>query len=145
MKFISHRGNLDGQDLINENSPKQIDRVIQLGYDVEIDIRYINDNFYLGHDSPKYLIDIDWLYQRKNKLWIHLKNVECLYMMNNELNYFWHENDKFTITSRGYIWSYPDFINKSITVVKEKTFIIPYNILGICTDYVFFYKNKEQI
>ena len=66
-------------------------------------------------------------------------------MMNNELNYFWHENDKFTITSRGYIWSYPDFINKSITVVKEKTFIIPYNILGICTDYVFFYKNKEQI
>ena len=141
MKFISHRGNLDGQDLINENSPKQIDRVIQLGYDVEIDIRYINDNFYLGHDSPKYLIDIDWLYQRKNKLWIHLKNIDSLYKMNTDFNYFWHDLDKFTITSRGYIWSYPDFINNSITVVKQKINKLPSNILGVCTDYIYFYEN----
>lgn len=141
MKFISHRGNLDGQDLITENSPKQIDYVIELGYDVEIDIRYINNNFYLGHDSPKYLIDIDWLYQRKNKLWIHLKDIDSLYKMNTDFNYFWHDLDKFTITSKGYIWSYPDFINNSITVVKQKINKLPSNILGVCTDYVYFYEN----
>ena len=22
-------------------------------------------------------------------------------------NYFWHQNDKFTLTSKGYIWTFP--------------------------------------
>ena len=42
MKYISHRGNLDGRNLKTENSPNQIDTVLSLGYDVEIDLRFLN-------------------------------------------------------------------------------------------------------
>ena len=74
MKYISHRGNLDGRNLKTENSPNQIDTVLSLGYDVEIDLRFLNNKFYLGHDDCQYIIDFNWLLNRKNKLWIHLNN-----------------------------------------------------------------------
>jgi len=47
--LISHRGNIDGKTLL-ENQPSYIDDAIDLGYDVEIDIWYIGDKLYLGHD-----------------------------------------------------------------------------------------------
>ena len=47
MKYISHRGNINGKDLMLENSPKYIDRALKLGYDVEIDIRVVyNDRWF---------------------------------------------------------------------------------------------------
>ena len=54
---ISHRGNLSGPDPETENSPKQIYKVLNLGYHCEIDLWKINDKFWLGHDEPVYLID----------------------------------------------------------------------------------------
>ena len=49
IKYIAHRGNINGPST-KENHPEQIIKCIQMGYDVEIDIRYINYNIYLGHD-----------------------------------------------------------------------------------------------
>ena len=43
---------------------------------VEIDVRYHNDNFYLGHDEPKYKISNDFL-KHKN-LWCHAKDFKTL-------------------------------------------------------------------
>jgi hypothetical protein len=117
-----------------------IDEAISAGFDVEIDLRVIGDDFFLGHDHPQYKINLDWLLKRKNNLWIHLKNINSLYYMNKELHYFWHESDQFTITSKGIIWTYPGFIKNAITVIKTKQKNIPTNIFGICTDYVDYYK-----
>ena len=56
MKIISHRGNINETDSSVENSPDQIDNCISLGYDVEIDLRIIDDVFYLGHDTPDHVV-----------------------------------------------------------------------------------------
>ena len=52
MILISNRGNVDGVNLEKENTQSYIQQAIDLGYDVEIDVRYINNKFWLGHDSP---------------------------------------------------------------------------------------------
>jgi hypothetical protein len=135
MKIISHRGNLYGKDLNVENKPSQIDRVIEKGYDVEIDLRYEDRELYLGHDHSEYKISYDWLNERKNKLWIHAKDHDCIsFLKKTNFNWFWHEKDDMTLTSHGYIWSNVGiFIESGITVTLELSEIPDY-ILGICTD-----------
>ena len=56
MKLIAHRANIDGPDESTANEPKQIDKCIEQGYDVEIDVRYDpkTERLWLGHDEPKY-------------------------------------------------------------------------------------------
>ena len=58
MKLIAHRANIDGPDESTANEPKQIDKCIEQGYDVEIDVRYDpkTERLWLGHDEPKYAV-----------------------------------------------------------------------------------------
>ena len=56
MILISHRGNVDGPNPEKENHPSYIDMTIKAGYNVEIDVWYIDNNWYLGHDAPQYII-----------------------------------------------------------------------------------------
>ena len=60
MIYIAHRGNLNGPNK-DENKPEYIKKSISLGFDCEIDIRYINNILYLGHDTPDYKIDLQFL------------------------------------------------------------------------------------
>ena len=142
MLIISHRGNLNGPEPLKENLIDSINLAIHKGFDVELDLWYIDSKFFLGHDSPKNLISIDLLFSIRNKLWIHCKNRDCLeqlYILNKDLNYFWHETDKYTITSKGFFWIYPNTkpIFNGILVTKDQNINQKYkNILyGICTDY----------
>jgi hypothetical protein len=77
MKIISHRGNICGPVSNKENRPSYIDCAIGNGYDVEIDIRSINGELWLGHDEPQYKIDHNWINKRRHYLWIHCKNLEA--------------------------------------------------------------------
>ena len=61
MYFISHRGNTLGPDISKENSVDYINDAIKKGYDVEIDVWFEKENFYLGHDKPTYLVDDKYL------------------------------------------------------------------------------------
>lgn len=108
MKLIAHRGNMNGPNPELENTPDYILKAITLGFDCEIDIRYINDKLYLGHDLPQCVISLDFLLNNKDKLWIHCKNVEALDFLHNyeDLNIFFHDKDEYTITSKNFIWSY---------------------------------------
>jgi len=54
MKIISHRGNVRGPIKDKENRPSYIDCALGNGYDVEIDLRVIGDELWLGHDEPQY-------------------------------------------------------------------------------------------
>ena len=74
MKIISHRGNLKGPDKKNENTQSHIDIALKRSYDVEIDLWKIEDKFLLGHDKPENEVELDWLGERKDNLWIHTKN-----------------------------------------------------------------------
>ena len=55
---ISHRGNIDGIEPDTENSPEQIKKALDLGYNVEVDVWKTGDEIYLGHDAPEYKVDI---------------------------------------------------------------------------------------
>ena len=57
MRLISHRGNTFGINRNDENHPDYILAALEQGYDCEIDLWLINNEFYLGHDEPQYLLD----------------------------------------------------------------------------------------
>ena len=147
--FISHRGNINGKNPTIENSVSYVDLAIQKGFDVEIDIWVIDDKIYLGHDYPKYEITEQFFIERKNKLWIHCKNYEAINYFNvssNNYNYFWHQSDDLTLTSKNYIWVYPGKqpIKNSIAVIPEINNDDVSECIGICSDYIEVYKNKIQ-
>lgn len=137
MFFISHRGNLTGPNPMKENSVEYINNALSKSFDVEIDVWLKKDIFYLGHDEPQYEVDINFL--KNPRLWIHAKNLECFYKLSNyNLNFFWHEDDKVTITSKGFFWNYPgtQLSEKSICVLPEKFGIRKLNCLGYCSDFI---------
>ena len=144
MIFISHRGNIHGPDYHNENKPEQINNALSLGYDVEVDVWLEGDKLFLGHDNPQYLTSLEFISNKK--LWCHAKNVEALrLMLDNNIHCFWHQEDKYTLTSMGYVWVYPGekMINRSICVMPEIHNPPKRELLknsGICTDYPFKYK-----
>jgi hypothetical protein len=154
MKIISHRGNLNGPDPLTENSPTQIDLCISKEYDVEVDL-WVNDGeLWLGHDKPEYPISKTWLTFRVRNLWVHCKNIEAIYYLKQEcpqINYFWHQQDDYTLTSHGWVWAYPDqpvpkkdpdvaFGQRSVCVMPELHNSDPSNFNAICTDYPERYK-----
>lgn len=149
MKIICHRGNIDGSNPLTENSPSHIDNALNMGYDVEIDIRLdpLEKKFYLGHDDPQYYVSMLWLFQRKENLWIHCKDLNSLRVLSQspvDFNFFWHQNDYFTLTSKKYIWTYPgQECSPNSVVVMPESFLgkseirksLEYECYGICTDY----------
>lgn len=137
--LITHRGNINGPNPQSENHPDYIDDALWNGYDVEIDVRYLNNKFYLGHDNPQYEISRNFFYN--DKLWIHCKNVEALYELisNPAANVFGHNNDDFVLTNHNYIWTMigKQLTDKSIAVMPELA-DENYDVsiaAGICTDY----------
>jgi hypothetical protein len=151
MRIISHRGNLNGPDLKTENTISQIYKCIDLGFDAEIDVRVIDSKIFLGHDNPDEQVELKDLYEISDRLWIHCKNLEALeYFCNKSFNYFWHETDCYTLTSKGigwvYIGQYP--YSKSVIVLPESIslYTFPHGIeyikssYGICTDEPIYYK-----
>lgn len=149
MILISHRGNINGRFESWENEPTYIDLAITKGYEVEIDVWNIDGVIWLGHDNPIYGgLDTRWFRDRITKLWIHCKNIEALEYFKKfpyEMNYFWHENDKATITSKGYILSHVDQepISGSISVIPEKHNFDISKCLGVCSDYIEKYKTND--
>lgn len=141
MKLISHRGNLNGPNKEHENKPEYILNTIKFGFDCEIDVRYLNNELFLGHDEPDDKIELEFLIDNQDKLWIHCKNIDALdYLLNFPcLNIFWHQNDDYTLTSKGFVWCYPKMktSKKGIILMPEwNNFYIPSACYGICSDYI---------
>lgn len=148
MKLISHRGNLEGPNPTRENSIDYINEAIELGFDVEIDVWFNDNKWFLGHDEPQQEIEFEFL--QNEKLWCHAKNIRALFGLKNRNieKFFWHETDKFTLTSNGYFWTYPGnpITQFSILVLPELTKFKEVKaedlggLYGICSDYIKKYK-----
>lgn len=141
MILISHRGNTEGSNSLLENKPEYINEALAFGFDVEVDVRYTDGSLYLGHDESQYLTNLEFL--DNPRLWLHAKNGESLYFLLNHTKYsnvFWHQTDDFTLTNKGFIWTYPNkpLFRNSICVASKKDTII-HDCHGICSDYVKFY------
>jgi hypothetical protein len=156
---IAHRGNLNGADFSRENDPKYIDEAISAhqSIQVEVDIRYVDKKWYLGHDRPDHKVSFKWMKERNHRIWWHAKNLSALIELNRidalpydiydsedefsrkqKFFYFWHQNDDYTLTSGGHIWTFPNKTikgKKSILCLNSKDSKVPKGIFGICTDY----------
>ena len=142
MILISHRGNIDGINKDMENDPKYLLKAIKLGFEVEVDVRFEDGNFYLGHDFAQYNIDKKFLLN--NKVWCHAKTPEALMALKNlDVHYFWHQEDDYTLTSKGFIWTYPGkkLFPNSICVLPEHVNYDNINCKGICSDFISKYRN----
>ena len=65
MYLISHRGNINGVSKNRENSPSYVTEALEKGYDVEVDVRFENRKFFLGHDKNQYGINEKFLLNKK--------------------------------------------------------------------------------
>jgi hypothetical protein len=144
-KLISHRGNINGSIPEMENAPRYIMQTIHQGFECEIDVWLVDDEFYLGHDIAQYPITLNFL--RDERLWCHAKNIEALHAMlqYRDIHCFWHETDSYTITSNGYIWAFPGnkLTTNSICVLPEfkawgEWKYQPHK--GVCSDHIIDYK-----
>lgn len=147
-RIICHRGNISGALPKMENFPSYIRYALNCGFDVEVDVWLKGEDFYLGHDAPTYKVPTDFFYNEK--LWVHCKNIEALHKMIRipVINAFFHNEDDATITSRGYIWSYP---RKEVKLGDFSVAVMPERVDGweglencyaICSDNAILYKDK---
>lgn len=145
MKLISHRGNINGKNPERENSPDYILEALQQGYEVEVDIWYTwkdVDKFgwFTGHDEPTYEFNMIEFVPYFDKMWFHCKNLESLSRINEwDTHYFWHQEDDYTLTSKGFIWTYPNkpLTNNSICVLPEDNYPLwNFSCYGICSDFI---------
>lgn len=139
MKLISHRGNIDGKNPMEENSVDYIQKALKAGYDVEIDVWYLDKKWYLGHDKPQYKIKYDFL--TLEGLWLHAKNGDALYhlLQDRQCNVFYHTDEDWVLTSKKHIWTYPNQLlyPNSICVLPELGYNGDLkNCKGICSDFI---------
>ena len=92
MYLISHRGNLRGKT-DQENKVAYIEVAREAGFEVEIDVWYLDGQFHLGHDGPQETVPESFLESRK--FWCHAKNFDALHRMlaNHNIHCFWHQDD----------------------------------------------------
>jgi hypothetical protein len=143
MRLIAHRGLINGPNSEIENSPSQIEIALSYGFNVEVDVYYVDGEWFTGHDQPTYKVSLNWL---KNKnFWIHCKNNEAfeqMTYMSPQLHYFWHYTDTYTLTSANVPWVYPGnkLFKTSVCVLPENFMqlkdVKKLDVYGICSDYI---------
>lgn len=145
MILISHRGNINGKIPKIENSVFYIEEALNQNYNVEIDVWKIHKELLLGHDEPLHYSSLSFL--DNPKFWLHAKNIDALeFLLKNTkyANIFWHQEDDFTLTNKGFIWTYPNktLSQNSICVLPELGYSGDLSSCrGICSDFITNYKS----
>ena len=147
--YISHRGNLAGPSQETENTTASIENAIKAGFDCEVDVWLNHGVYYLGHDGPKDVVPLKFLLDYSEVLWVHCKNIDALYELTLlDLNCFFHNVDDCTLTSKGFLWTYPGkhLTDRSVCVLPEWNYDIRgfSAAFGVCSDYVQKYKEKDN-
>jgi hypothetical protein len=134
---------MNGPNPSNENSPNYIKSAIDKGYDCEIDFWFIKEELFLGHDKPMYKIEEKFLFDLSSKLWIHCKNLGALEFVTRAdgfLNGFWHQQDSYTLTTKGFIWTYPNQPTTYKSILVHLNYYDPQfaknPIAGVCSDFM---------
>lgn len=156
MKIIAHRGLLDGPNPELENRPDTIQKALDDGFEVEIDLHIKDGNLWLGHDGPTYPITHSFInHENRSRLWVHAKTLEtasyCCDMLGSYTNWFFHQNDDCTIISNWIVWTYPrasiPLFHNSVAVLPELVYtdsqIREFDCYGICTDYANKFKDMK--
>jgi len=149
MLFISHRGNLAGPDLNNENKPEYVSTALEKGYSVVVDTWAIavqeeknTVQLVLGDLTPQYPVTLEFL--QKPNIISRAKNLETFQiLLDNNVHTFLDSNDT-QLTSRGLIWprvgarslvpravlNIPELITNNIATV------VNVNCSGMCSNFI---------
>lgn len=140
---IAHRGNTNGPNEELENSPQHLYSALDKGFDIEVDVWIVDGQMYFGHDKPQHgPVKFSTLVDIAEHAWFHCKNFDALnfFASNNyQFKFFWHQDDDFTITSNGYIWSLPSKSYGPNSIVVDSPLEggpYPDDLAGICSDWV---------
>jgi len=140
-RFIAHRGNRYGANPARENKPDYLMEALAEGFDVEMDVWLMPEGWFLGHDAPEHPVALTFLFA--SNCWLHCKNGAALALLSTfpGVNCFFHQGDDYTLTSKGYVWTYPNRPlpegNKTIAVMCGRTQdVLQQNkgLAGICAD-----------
>lgn len=143
MILIAHRGNTEGANPESENKPDYISSALRAGFDVEVDVWSVNGKFFLGHDKPKH--EVSWRFLKNPCLWCHAKNTDALSsMLSLGIHCFWHQSDDYTLTSKGYVWIYPqkDLVKQGIIVCDSFDNTLIGSCTGVCSDNIKAYRDE---
>tara|TARA_A100001201_G_C4048673_1_gene188982 strand:- start:83 stop:529 length:447 start_codon:yes stop_codon:yes gene_type:complete len=144
MKFISHRGNINGVEPSRENTLEYIQEALDAGFDVEVDLWIDGDRLLLGHDYGEHEVTHRWLWKRRFNLWIHCKHFSSLAYMQRQTDsfqYFFHEKEDYTIISNQLIWAHnlQEVNNRCVIPLLSEDDIDNWtksNVFGICSDFI---------
>lgn len=158
MKMIAHRALTAGPSCELENTPSEIHSCLLMGLDVEIDVWFVQGNWWLGHDQPTHQTTVDLLTQ--SGMWIHAKNDEAAFelrvLMQHKphINFFWHQEDHRTLTSQGHWWTYSgqSLCAHSVAVMPEwhmplhqlKTWCGHQSCAAVCSDWISIIQPREH-
>lgn len=144
---IAHRGLVDGPNPALENRRGKIEGlVVEEGKVCEVDVWFLQGEYWLGHDGPMEHVDFSWLLKHKDRLLIHTKNVEAFssftFLRSHggyDFHFFYHGTEDVVFTSRGIVIPYPgiDVYPGWIHMMPESA--LPKNNYGpvaICSDFV---------
>ncbi len=143
MVKIAHRANVNGPSP-DENTMTAAIKALINGYDVELDVRTVGGQLWLGHDSPTEMVTDDFLERTLLlNVWWHCKDKESFdYFLNEGSHCFWHDEDDYALTSSGVVWAHPKVklrgdLSNTVLVMPERS---PHNVdlkglYGVCTDW----------
>ena len=149
MHLIAHKGLLHGPNPDIENSPDQVEYALSGGYGVKVDVWLIEQQWFLGQLRPVYKVPSTFI--RQSGLWLQCRNYAALdgVARMSRRNYFWHDADSYTLTSKGFIWAFPSqpISELAICVMPEwedETFsnIGDITCAGFCSEYIVEIDNK---
>ena len=140
MNLIAHRGNTQGIKSERENTNSYLLDALELGFYIECDIMYHQDELWLGHDYP--VEPVNPIILKNPKTIAHAKDIPSLIELHRRnIHCFWHEEDRVTHTNRGLIWCYPGehprYANSILLDLHGKPVppeAITWDIWGICSD-----------
>lgn len=140
MILIAHRGNYCGRNILRENTLSYLQEALDAGYNVEIDVRWIDGEWRLGHDAPTEIFPYQFM--EDSRVWVHAKTFNTyLELYNNpKVHTFWHDEDEFVFTSKNIKWASAGVITMDgIMVMPEYVkhtwdYITLNPPLGVCSD-----------
>lgn len=97
MRIISHRGNVDGPgsqcELVN------VESAFAAGFDVEVDVRLLNNTLYVGHDAPIYPLPDAWFQPNLiDRIWFHAKDIDAhRVMLGLGVKTFMHDDEPWVM------------------------------------------------
>ena len=147
MRFIAHRGNIEGRNPDRENTISYIEEALALDLDVEIDVTLSEGQYYLGHDELGEVIPTESL--NNHRIWCHAKTLETLRSLAPlpQVNVFFQTTEQIVLTSKGFFWNHSDVMSgfgpKDVGVMldyHEQFMTANPGLHALCSDHALTYK-----